>query len=105
MADITIIHQTARPAQRIVSRRHSCLRSNFKASKLQNMGEKKMRSLMLNLLAVALLLFGFVVVGAQQPSAGTTESPAARRGRELIQFINSGDRVAAAVYIKENYGP
>jgi CubicO group peptidase (beta-lactamase class C family) len=64
-----------------------------------------MRSLISSILAISLLQFGSVTACAQQPSAGTIDSPAVRRGRELIQFINSGDRVAAATYIKENYAP
>jgi CubicO group peptidase (beta-lactamase class C family) len=63
-----------------------------------------MRSFITNILVVSLLLLGSVTACAQQPSAGTAESPAVRRGRELIEFINSGDRTAAAAYIKANYG-
>lgn len=64
-----------------------------------------MRSFVCNMLIVSLLLLGSVPACAQQPAAGTTDSPAVSRGRELIQFINSGDRAAAAAYIKENYAP
>ena len=64
-----------------------------------------MRSFVRNILVVSLLLLSSVTVGAQQPAADATESPAVRRGRELIQLLNSGDRVAAAAYIKETYGP
>jgi CubicO group peptidase (beta-lactamase class C family) len=63
-----------------------------------------MKSLMSNVLVVSLLLLSSITACAQQPSAENTESPAVRRGRELIQFINSGDRTAAAAYVKENYG-
>jgi CubicO group peptidase (beta-lactamase class C family) len=64
-----------------------------------------MRSLMSNFLVVSLLLLGSVMACAQQPSAVSADSPAVRRGHELIQFLNSGDRAAATAYIKENYAP
>ena len=64
-----------------------------------------MRSLRCKILVVSLLLLSSATAGAQQTSTETTESPAVRRGRDLIQLINSGDRVAAAAYIKENYAP
>jgi CubicO group peptidase (beta-lactamase class C family) len=69
------------------------------------METKEMRSLRCNILVVSLLLLSSATAGAQQTSTETTESPAVRRGRDLIQLINSGDRVAAAAYIKENYAP
>jgi CubicO group peptidase (beta-lactamase class C family) len=57
--------------------------------------------------SLALLLF----CGSAQPATQQSQSqpasdtPAVRRVRELIRFINSGDRAAARVYVKENYAP
>jgi CubicO group peptidase (beta-lactamase class C family) len=53
------------------------------------------------------LLLGLCFGGlmAQQPQSTSSDSPAARRVRELAQLISTGDRAAARTYVKENYGP
>jgi CubicO group peptidase (beta-lactamase class C family) len=56
-------------------------------------------------LAVAVCVCVALVVSAQQPAASPEDAPAVRRARELITFLNSGDRAAAAAFVKEHYAP
>lgn len=43
---------------------------------------------------------------AQQPqSPSATETPAARRAREIIQLVNAGSRAEARKYVAESYAP
>jgi CubicO group peptidase (beta-lactamase class C family) len=51
-------------------------------------------------LTLALLLTARAAFAQTAPA----ENPAERRARELIQFINTGDRVAYRKYISENFG-
>ena len=53
---------------------------------------------------VAMLILALAMVGSAAAQTAPTESPAIRRVRELADLINSGDRAAAAAYIKDNYG-
>lgn len=54
---------------------------------------------------VSVTLLCALTIFAQQPQPAPADTPAVRRAQELIKFINSGDRAAARVFIKENYGP
>ncbi len=53
------------------------------------------------LLLIGMLICTFSAV-AQSPQ---TEAPAERRVRELIQFLNSGNRAAYQKYVAENFAP
>lgn len=55
---------------------------------------KKMDKLVLLLLLTACAAF----------AQTATENPAERRAKEIIQFLNSGDRVAYRKYVSENFG-
>ncbi len=53
------------------------------------------------LVLIGILICAFSVV-AQSPQS---EAPAERRAKELIQFINSGNRAAYQKYVTENFAP
>jgi CubicO group peptidase (beta-lactamase class C family) len=57
------------------------------------------------MLLASLLLLSPNATSAQQQQSNADNSPAVQRLRELIGFVNSGDRKAATAYIKENYAP